>query len=136
MMQMWVMVQVYGQGVRHLNLFVAQAPASQSTQNNTNLVFHEFRVTIQAMKNVTITMEDEVAEWVRITAAKRNISVSRYVGEVMMEMMRREDAYEQAMRAALKFEPWGQSDGTYLSRDALYNRPATAPARSAKPKKS
>jgi predicted transcriptional regulator len=86
-------------------------------------VLHEFRVNIQAMKNVTITMEDEVADWVRVVAAKRNISVSRFVGEMLGEEMRRSDAYEQAMRAALKFESLGSSAGSYLKRGDLYDRP-------------
>jgi hypothetical protein len=74
------------------------------------------------MKNVTITMEDEVADWVRVAAAKRNVSVSRFVGELAQEEMRRSDAYEQAMRAALKFVPWGSSSTTE-KRDAQYDRP-------------
>ena len=72
------------------------------------------------MKNVTITMEDSVADWTRIEAAKRNTSVSRLVGEMLTEKMRRDDAYEVAMREALKFEPWGPSDGPYLTRDQIY----------------
>ena len=73
------------------------------------------------MKNVTITLEDSVADWARIEAAKRNTSVSRLVGEMLAEKMRRDDAYEVAMREALKFAPWGQSDGPYLTRDEIYN---------------
>ncbi|TAG33052.1 MAG: CopG family transcriptional regulator [Polaromonas sp.] len=49
------------------------------------------------MKNVTITMEDAVADWVRIEAAKRNSSVSRMLGEMVAEKMRHNDAYERAM---------------------------------------
>ena len=66
------------------------------------------------MKNVTITVEDAVLEWTRIEAARRGSSVSRMVGEMLAEKMRREDAYAQAMRAALRFESWGASDGPYL----------------------
>jgi predicted transcriptional regulator len=60
-------------------------------------VLHELRDTIINMKNVTITMEDAVADWVRIEAAKRNSSVSRMLGEMVAEKMRRDDAYERAM---------------------------------------
>jgi hypothetical protein len=74
------------------------------------------------MKNVTITVEDEALEWARIEAAKRNSSVSRLVGELLAEKMRQEDAYQQAMREALKFESWGASDGAYIDRDAMYER--------------
>ena len=72
------------------------------------------------MKNVTITVEESALEWARIEAAKRNTSVSRLVGEMLTEKMRRDDAYEVAMREALKFEPWGPSDGPYLTRDEIY----------------
>jgi hypothetical protein len=74
------------------------------------------------MKNVTITVEDGALEWARIQAAKRNSSVSRLVGELLAEKMRQEDAYEQAMREALKFESWGASEGAFLKRDEMYDR--------------
>ena len=50
------------------------------------------------MKNMTITMDDPVANWARIEAAKRNTSVSRVVGEMLADKMRHDDAYERAMR--------------------------------------
>ena len=37
------------------------------------------------MKNVTVTMEDSVADWARMEAARRNTSVSRLVGEMLAE---------------------------------------------------
>ena len=52
---------------------------------------------MHSMKNVTITMEDAVADWVRIEAARRNSSVSRMLGEMVADKMRHNDAYERAM---------------------------------------
>ena len=49
------------------------------------------------MKNVTVSMEDSVAEWARLEAARRNTSVSRLVGEMLAEKMRSDDAYERAL---------------------------------------
>ena len=71
------------------------------------------------MKNVTVTMEDSVADWARMEAARRNTSVSRLVGEMLAEKMRRDDAYERAMREALEFKsiPF---EGRYLTRDEIY----------------
>jgi hypothetical protein len=71
------------------------------------------------MKNVTVTMEDSVADWARMEAARRNTSVSRLVGELLAEKMRHDDAYERAMKEALKFEsiPF---EGPYLTRDEIY----------------
>ncbi|MFT3812394.1 MAG: CopG family transcriptional regulator [Acidovorax sp.] len=71
------------------------------------------------MKNVTITVEDSALEWARIEAAKRNTSVSRLVGEMLAEKMRHDDAYERAMREALKFKPL-PFQGPYLRRDEIY----------------
>lgn len=71
------------------------------------------------MKNVTITMEDGVADWARIEAAKRNTSVSRLVGEMLGEKMRRDDSYEAAMRDAMKFEPI-QFEAPFLTREQIY----------------
>jgi hypothetical protein len=76
------------------------------------------------MKNVTVTMEDSVADWARIEAARRNTSVSRLVGEMLAEKMRHDDAYERAMREALEFKSWGASDGRYLTREEMYDRSA------------
>ena len=55
------------------------------------------------MKNVTVTMEDSVADWARMEAARRNTSVSRLVGEMLAEKMRRDDAYERAMQEWLPY---------------------------------
>jgi hypothetical protein len=75
-----------------------------------------------ALKNVTITMEDSVADWARMEAARRNTSVSRLVGELLAEKMRHDDAYERAMREALEFKSFGLSNGRYLSREEMYDR--------------
>jgi hypothetical protein len=75
------------------------------------------------MKNVTITMEDSVAEWARLEAARRNTSVSRLVGELLAEKMGADDAYDRAMRDWLARERTWRSDGrAYPTRQALYDR--------------
>ncbi len=77
---------------------------------------------ITAMKNVTVTMEDSVAEWARLEAARRNTSVSRLIGEMLADKMRHDDAYERAMREALEFKSFGISDGRYPTREETYER--------------
>jgi hypothetical protein len=74
------------------------------------------------MKNVTVTMEDEVADWARMEAARRNTSVSRLIGELLADKMRHDDAYERAMREELDFKSLGASDGRYLTRQEMYDR--------------
>jgi hypothetical protein len=73
------------------------------------------------MKNVTITMEDAVADWARLEAARRNTSVSRLVGELVAEKMRHDDAYERAMREWLERDHSFSSDGRpYPKREDIY----------------
>lgn len=74
------------------------------------------------MKNVTVTMEESVADWARMEAARRNTSVSRLIGELLAEKMRHDDAYERAMREALEFRSLGVSTGPYLTDDEMYDR--------------
>ncbi|MBE7939996.1 MULTISPECIES: CopG family transcriptional regulator [Ramlibacter] len=74
------------------------------------------------MKNVTVTMEDSVAEWARLEAARRNTSVSRLVGEMLAEKMRYDDLYERAMREVLEFKSLGCSDGRYPGREQTDDR--------------
>ncbi|MFG6449011.1 CopG family transcriptional regulator [Roseateles sp. BYS180W] len=81
---------------------------------------HELRVTLGAMKNVTVTMEDHVADWARMEAARRNTSVSRLVGEMLAEKMRHDDAYERALQDWLHRERSWVSDGrAYPGREVL-----------------
>jgi plasmid stability protein len=77
------------------------------------------------MRNVTITLEEEVARWVRVEAAKRETSVSLLVGELLRQQMRSEDAYEVAQRQFLAIEPrpLRQSGGPLPSREELHDRP-------------
>jgi len=73
------------------------------------------------MRNVTITMEDAVADWARMEAARRNTSVSRLVGELLAEKMRHDDAYERAMNEWLaRSTPLFKSEGPYPTRDEIY----------------
>jgi hypothetical protein len=73
------------------------------------------------MKNVTVTMEDSVAEWARLEAARRNTSVSRLIGQMLAEKMRHDDAYERAMNEWLQRPALVTSDGApYARRGAVH----------------
>jgi hypothetical protein len=76
------------------------------------------------MKNVTITLEEKTAAWARLQAARRGVSVSRLVGEMLQERMRQNREYESAMRQWLakpptRFKPVG---GRYATREELHDR--------------
>lgn len=75
------------------------------------------------MKNVTITMDEKVAEWARVEAARRNTSVSRMVGDMLAEKMRLTDAYQRAAQEWLTKDRNWKSDGKpFASRVDLYDR--------------
>lgn len=76
------------------------------------------------MKNVTITLEEEVARWARIRAAERNTSVSRLLGDLLKEEMRSEKGYRQAMERYLARKPKMLKKATerYPKREDLYDR--------------
>ncbi len=76
------------------------------------------------MRNVTITLDEEVARWARIRAAQHNTSVSRLVGEMLREQMQGDHAYEAAMAAYLAKKPAVLSDRRrpYPRRDTLHGR--------------
>ncbi len=76
------------------------------------------------MKNVTITLDEEVARWARIMAAEQNTSVSRLVGELLREKMLEEQDYQIAMQQYLSQPPKVlKTLGEKLpSREELYDR--------------
>lgn len=76
------------------------------------------------MKNVTITLEEEVARWARVWAAEHDTSVSKLLGETLKEKMQKEGRYRRA-RAQYLARPAGKlkaSAENYPKRDELYNR--------------
>jgi hypothetical protein len=74
------------------------------------------------LRNVTVTLEEDVAQWARIEAARRDTSVSRLLGALLKERMTAQDAYESAMRGALGRKPFLHSDGRYLTREEVHDR--------------
>jgi plasmid stability protein len=75
------------------------------------------------MRNVTITLEEEVAQWVRIWAAEHDTSVSRLVGELLHHRMLEDQGYKVAMKQYLAAKPKPlKRSGKYPSRHELYER--------------
>lgn len=57
------------------------------------------------MKNVTITLPEDTARWLRIKAAEDDLSVSRWIAELLERMRRQQDDYEVAMQRYLAMKP-------------------------------
>ena len=53
------------------------------------------------MKNVTITLDEETAAWARVHAAEQNMSLSRFVGNLLRLQMRESREYQEAMQRYL-----------------------------------
>jgi hypothetical protein len=77
------------------------------------------------MRNVTVSMEEEVARWARIAAAERELSLSRFVGVLLRERMDRDRAYELAMKRTFSRAPTPlKAPGDrYPTREEIHDRP-------------
>lgn len=75
------------------------------------------------LKNVTITLSEEVARWARKKAAEENTSVSRLVGRMLENQMRASDEYWQAYKRWKKIGnlPGIEAAGR-LSREEAHER--------------
>jgi len=76
------------------------------------------------MKNVTITLDEEVARWARVRAAERDTSLSRLVGELLREKMAEEERYQAARQQYLSQPPreLKSREAKYPSREELHER--------------
>jgi hypothetical protein len=74
------------------------------------------------LRNVTVTLEEVVARWARLEAARRETSVSRLLGGILKERMLEEDSYARSMRRFLATKPFLKTDGRYLSREEVHDR--------------
>jgi hypothetical protein len=72
---------------------------------------------------MTITVTEEVARWARRKAADENTSVSKLVGRMLEDEMRRNDDYWKAYETVKKIKPIKGLDASKrLKRDELYTR--------------
>ena len=85
-------------------------------------MLHWFRVMKANLRNVTVTLEESVARWARMEAARQDTSVSRLLARILKERMRETDEYDRAMRQALARKPFLKTDGRYLSREEVHDR--------------
>ena len=74
------------------------------------------------MKNVTITLDEEVARWARVWAARHDTSVSQVLGELLREQMQREEGYDVAMQQFLSAPPVRlKQAGGYPTREQVHD---------------
>ena len=56
-------------------------------------------------KNITITVSEKAARWLRRKAARKNTSVSTLVGRMLEDQMRKSDAYRAAYETWKRIPP-------------------------------
>ncbi len=79
----------------------------------------------RAVRNVTITLEEEVARWAKVWAAEHDTSVSRFLGGLLKARMLRDQEYQAAMKQYLSRRPTALTRdraGRYPRRETLYER--------------
>jgi len=76
------------------------------------------------MKNIMITLEDNITQWARALTAKKNTSLSRLLGKLLKEKMQQKEGYEIAMQQYLSTPATALKSTTenYPNRDSLYER--------------
>ncbi len=73
-------------------------------------------------RNVTITLDEDLARWARVVAARQDISVSRMIADLLKERRDEQHGYRKAMRRALERSPFLHTEGVYLSREDAHDR--------------
>ncbi len=76
------------------------------------------------MKNVTITVDEEIARWARVEAARRGTSVSRMLGEMLHDLKEREQRYQESYEAFRSIDPrpLRRAGQVLPSREELHDR--------------
>jgi plasmid stability protein len=75
------------------------------------------------VRNLTVSVDEDVARWARVWAAEHDTSVSRLVGEILRQRMLEEREYETAMQRYLSLAPAPLSGGKrYPRREELHDR--------------
>lgn len=75
-------------------------------------------------RNVTVVIDDETARWLRVEAAKRDTSVSGYLGEIVQRERDRTEGYADAMERfmARPARRLGEAGAALPSREEIHRR--------------
>ena len=76
-------------------------------------------------RNITVTLDEETARWIRVEAAKRDESVSSYLGGVLRREREKKEGYAQVMELYLSRKPslLAPEGVPYPTRAKLHTRP-------------
>ena len=72
------------------------------------------------MKNVTVTLDEDLAAWARVEAARQGKSLSRYLSDVLKEQRSPRRKTSETLEAFLSGPGWPSDGGPLPSREDLY----------------
>jgi len=78
------------------------------------------------MRNVTISMDEDLVRRAKVEAARQDKSLSRFVAELVEREVGHSQAYQKAMESYLSRRPFIRrptAETPYLKREELYDRP-------------
>jgi hypothetical protein len=78
---------------------------------------------VRRRRNVTITLDDELARWARVKAAEQDTSVSKLVGDLLRNLMRQHERFGRARREFESLTTAIISSGPCPRREDLHERP-------------
>ena len=76
------------------------------------------------LRNLTVTLDEETFAKARVRAAQRNVSLSRFIGELLKRELRHDDEYEAAYRTWRAARPFALKGGAerYPKREERHDR--------------
>ena len=75
------------------------------------------------MKKLTITIDEKLARWVRVSAVEQDMSMSRFIVDLLHRQMMNAQEYESAMKSNLAREPVSiSSKNPYPKRSEIHDR--------------
>lgn len=76
------------------------------------------------MRNITITVSEDVARWARVYAAEHETSISRMLSDTLREKMASDSSYARSMERFLSKNSVNLRDGGehYPDRDVIHER--------------
>ncbi len=76
------------------------------------------------MKNITLSLHEDIVRWARVYAAERDTSVSAFVADMLRERMAREQGYRAAESRFFARKPTSRSapGDRRASREDLHDR--------------
>jgi len=75
-------------------------------------------------QNITLSLEKELLQQIKILAAQKSTSISALLTAELERLVKKDDAYQQAMEQALASMEKGYDfgGGNYLTREEMYDR--------------